>query len=62
MNNQIRELSPTKQDGEADKGAPICVSTELGEEELSQVSGGKSSSLALMCATGKHIANAKIIV
>ena len=62
MNNQIRKLSPTKQDGEADKGAPICVSTELGEQELSQVSGGKGSSLALVCASGKHFANAKIIM
>ena len=62
MNNQIRELSPTRQDGEADKGVPACVHTELGEDELSQVSGGKGSSIALMCASGKHIANAKIIV
>ncbi len=62
MNNQTRELSPTRLDGEADKGAPACVSTELGEEELSQVSGGKSSGIALMCATGRHIAEAKITV
>jgi bacteriocin-like protein len=61
MNNQNRELSPTQPNSEPDKGAPGFVKTELSEEELSQVSGGKSSScLALACATGKHIATGKI--
>jgi hypothetical protein len=62
MNKQIRELSRTKPDGEADKGASTSVKAELGEEELSQVSGGKTSSLALKCATGKHFAAGKITV
>jgi bacteriocin-like protein len=61
MNKQIRELSSTKPDGEADKGAATLAKAELGEEELSQVSGGKGSSLASKCCTGKHYAEAKII-
>lgn len=61
MNKQIREMSPTKPDGEPDKAAPTLVKAELGEEELSQVSGGKGSSLASKCCTGKHYAEAKII-
>jgi bacteriocin-like protein len=61
MNNQNRELSPTQPNSEPDKGAPGFVKTELSEEELSQVSGGKSSScLALACANGKHFATGKI--
>ena len=61
MNNQNRELSPTQPNSEPDKGAPGFVKTELSEEELSQVSGGKRSScLALACATGKHFATGKI--
>jgi bacteriocin-like protein len=60
MKNQIRELSPTKPNGEPNKGAPASVKTELGEEELSQVSGGKGMSLYLACANGKHIAAGKI--
>jgi bacteriocin-like protein len=61
MNNQNRELSPTQPNSEPDKGAPDFVKTELSEEELSQVSGGKSSScLALVCANGKHFATGKI--
>jgi len=61
MNNQNRELSPTQPNSEPDKGAPGFVKTELSEEELSQVSGGKSSSsLALACANGKHFAKGKI--
>jgi len=35
---------------------------ELGEEELSRVSGGKSSSLALACVSGKHLAVGKLHV
>jgi hypothetical protein len=62
MKNQIRELSPTKPNGEPDKGAPAFAETELGEEELSQVSGGKSSSLALHCCNGEHIKAGKITV
>jgi bacteriocin-like protein len=62
MNKQIRELSSTKPDGEADKGASTLAKAELGEEELSQVSGGKGSSRALKCCTGKHIAEGKITV
>jgi len=60
MNNQIRELSPTKPNSEPGKGEPSFVKTELSEEELSQVSGGKGGSLALACATGKHFAAVKI--
>jgi bacteriocin-like protein len=61
LTKENRELSPTQPNSQPDKGAPGFVKTELSEEELSQVSGGKSSScLALACATGKHFATAKI--
>ncbi len=60
MNNQIRELSPTKQpNAERANASSIHVATELGDEELSRVSGG--GGLLLKCATGRHIASAKIV-
>ena len=60
MNNQVRELSPTRQpNGERANVSSIHVAMELGDEELSKVSGGRG--LALMCATGRHIAQAKIV-
>jgi type VI protein secretion system component Hcp len=40
----------------------VEVEAELGEEELSQVSGGKgSTSLFEKCCTGKHIKAATIV-
>jgi hypothetical protein len=62
MTNQIRESSPTRPNGKPDKAAPSFVKTELGDEELSQVSAGKSSSIALACASGKHVGTSKIVV
>jgi hypothetical protein len=56
MNKQkIREQSPTKPNDEPAKGASIDINMELGEEDLSKVSGGT-------CAKGQHIPKVKIIV
>ena len=56
MNKQkIREQSPTKPNDEPAKGASIDVHMELGEEDLSKVSGGT-------CAKGQHIPKVKIIL
>jgi hypothetical protein len=56
MNNQIRALSPTKQpSGERANASSLRVETELGDAELSKVSGGR-----LVCAQGRHIATGKI--
>ena len=58
MNNQIRELSPTRQpNSERANASSIPVAMELGDEELSMVSGGK---LASFCANGRHIATGRI--
>ena len=56
MNHQIRELSPTKQpNSERTNASSIHVAMELGDEELSKVSGGR-----LTCVQGKHIKSGKI--
>jgi hypothetical protein len=56
MNNQIRVLSPTKQpNGERANASSLYVETELGDAELSQVSGGR-----LICAQGQHIKTGRI--
>ena len=56
MNNQIRELSPTRQPNrERANASSIDVAMELGDEELSKVSGGR-----LSCANGRHIPQVKI--
>jgi hypothetical protein len=56
MNNQIRELSPIRQqNNERASASSIQVAMELGDEELSKVSGGR-----LICANGRHIATGKI--
>ena len=57
MNNQIRDLGPTKSNNERAKRSLIVVEMELGEEQLSNVSGG---SLHLSCAKGQHFATGKI--
>ncbi|MBR1284287.1 hypothetical protein JQ597_19750 [Bradyrhizobium sp. AUGA SZCCT0177] len=57
MNNQIRDLGPTKPSNERAKRSLIDVEMELGEEELSNVSGG---SLHLTCAKGQHFATGRI--
>jgi hypothetical protein len=49
MKNQIREQSPTKPKDERAKDASIDANMELGEEELSKVSGGRRP-----CASGQH--------
>lgn len=57
MNNQVRELSPTRQpNNERAIASSIQVGTELGDEELSKVSGGMP-----FCATGRHIKRGKLI-
>jgi hypothetical protein len=59
MNNQIRELNPTRRpNGERVNASSVRVEMELGDEELSKVSGGRG--LALKCATGRHFAAVKI--
>jgi len=56
MNSQIRELSPTKQpNSERASASSLHVETELGDAELSKVSGGR-----LTCASGRHIPTLKI--
>jgi hypothetical protein len=57
MKNKIREQSPTKPNDKRVKDASIDVSTEIGDEELSQVSGGR-----LTCVKGEHIPKVKITV
>jgi hypothetical protein len=58
MNYQVRELSPTRQpNSERANASSIHDAVELGDEELSMVSGGK---LALVCANGRHITTGKI--
>ncbi|MBR1233400.1 bacteriocin [Bradyrhizobium sp. AUGA SZCCT0182] len=57
MNNQIRDLGPTKPSNERAKRSLIDVEMELSEEELSNVSGG---SLHLTCAKGQHFATGRI--
>ena len=54
MKSKIREQSPTKPNDKRVKDASIDVSTEIGDEELSQVSGGH-------CVKGEHIKVVKII-
>jgi len=58
MNNQVRELSPSKPNNEPAKASAVGTEMELGERELSHVSGGRS--LFLACANGKHIPAVKI--
>ena len=55
MKNKIREQSPTKPNDKRAKDASIDAGVELGEEELSQVSGGR-----LSCAKGEHIKVVKL--
>lgn len=56
MNNRIRELSPTRQpNSERANASSIHVAMELGDEELSKVSGGR-----LFCANGRHIMTGRI--
>ena len=57
MNNQIHDLGPTKPTNERAKRSLIAVEMELGEEELSNVSGGR---LHLTCAKGQHFTTVKI--
>jgi len=57
MNNQIRDLGPTNPNNERAKRSLTVVEMELGEEQLSNVSGG---SLHLSCAKGQHFATGKI--
>ena len=57
MKNKIREQSPTKPNDKRAKDASIDVSAEIGDEELSQVSGGR-----LSCAKGEHIKVVKLSV
>jgi hypothetical protein len=57
MNIHIRDLDPTKPNDEPAKRSLIDVEMELGEQELSNVSGG---SLHLLCANGRHFAKGKI--
>jgi hypothetical protein len=54
MKNQIREQSPKKPKDERAKSTSIDVNMELGDEELSQVSGGT-------CAKGEHFKKVRII-
>ena len=55
MKNKIREQNPKKLNDERAKDASIDANMELGDEELSQVSGGT-------CAKGEHFKKVKIIV
>jgi hypothetical protein len=56
MNDQISALSPTKQpNSERAIVSAIHVGTELGDAELSQVSGGR-----LICAQGQHIKRGRV--
>ena len=57
MKKQIREQSPTKLNDDRAKDASIDAGTELGEAELSKVSGGR-----LTCAKGEHIPKVKITI
>jgi hypothetical protein len=56
MKNKIREQTPTKPNDERVKDASIDGNIELGDEELSKVSGGR-----LTCVKGEHIKTGKII-
>lgn len=60
MKNKIPEMSSIKRNSRPDKGPSGSVEKELSEDELSEASGGKSSSLASACVTGKHLPNLKI--
>jgi hypothetical protein len=53
MKSKIREQSPTKPNDKRAKDASIDLSTEIGDEELSQVSGGH-------CVKGEHIKGGRI--
>ena len=57
MKNKIREQSPIKPSDKRAKDASIDAGVELGDEELSQVSGGR-----LSCAKGEHIPKVKITI
>jgi hypothetical protein len=57
MNNQIRDLGPTNPNHEPAKRSRVEVEIELGEMELSNVSGG---SWHLTCAKGQHFKSGKI--
>jgi bacteriocin-like protein len=61
MNDQTRAPSSVKPNGKSDQ-ANALVKTELGDEELSQVSGGKGASLALACAKGTHLTKVKLSI
>jgi hypothetical protein len=56
MKNKIREQNPTKPNDERVKDASIDVNVELGDEELSKVSGGRN------CVKGEHIKEGKLTV
>jgi hypothetical protein len=58
MNNQIRELSPSKPNNERADASAVCE-MELGERELSQASGGRG--LFSACVKGQHIPVVKIV-
>jgi hypothetical protein len=57
MKNKIREQSPIKPSDKRAKDASIDAGVELGDEELSQVSGGR-----LSCVKGEHNPKVKITV
>jgi hypothetical protein len=57
MTIHIRDLDPTKPNDQRAKRSLIDVEMELGEQELSNVSGG---SLHLSCVKGQHFAKGKI--
>jgi len=57
MNDQMRDLCSTKLNNERAERSLIGVEMELGEQELSNVSGG---SLHLACVKGEHIKRAKL--
>jgi hypothetical protein len=56
MKNKIREQNPTKPNDERVKDASIDVNVELGDEELSKVSGGRN------CVKGEHYKEVKLTV
>jgi hypothetical protein len=58
MNDQVRKASSSKLNNEHAKGLTVDVEAELGEEELSKVSGGRG--LYLACVKGRHFPTATI--
>jgi hypothetical protein len=58
MNHQVHKLNPSKLNNESVKGSPAYVEMELGEEELSKVSGGRG--LYSACVKGQHFPSVKI--